>query len=322
MPILSPPATPQTFSFAAGGEPIKTVLGELRRFGERLGLPPPLLDETSLTVEELERKLQRHQVTSARISVRVFEGDVVVEWTASSVRITTEDSRAWYIGPLPQAAGRGSAPSPSRDSPVTGSGWRWMQSGKLQATLLERPHPREAQSGDMALVERRGDKLRLAIIDGLGHGPLAREAAQRAVESLRASLHLDIQEAVLRAHEQLGSTRGGTLGLADLSLEARTIRATTVGNSRVVLFFGGGRVWSPCGTDAVLGHGRGGSHGRLDVRVEQHPWPNDSILAMFSDGLLNQLRLPWQRTDLDELAAQLFHTFSVATDDATLLLLG
>jgi hypothetical protein len=43
---------------------------------------------------------------------------------------------------------------------------------------------------------------------------------------------------------------------------------------------------------------------------------------MFSDGLLNQLRLPWQRGEHDELATQLFHTFSIATDDATLLLLS
>jgi hypothetical protein len=81
-------------------------------------------------------------------------------------------------------------------------------------------------------------------------------------------------------------------------------------------------VWSPCGTDAVLGHGRGGQHGRLEVRIEQHSWPEEATLALFSDGLLNQLRLPWQKLPLDELAAQLFLTFAVPTDDATLLLVS
>jgi serine/threonine protein phosphatase PrpC len=174
----------------------------------------------------------------------------------------------------------------------------------------------------MALVDRHGSRLRLAVVDGLGHGPLAHEAAQRAIASLRVDHQLDIQDAVLQAHERLAATRGATLGVIDLDLSSRTIRATTVGNVRVALFFSPGRVWSPCGTDAVLGHGRGGLHGRLEVRIEQHSWPEEAILALFSDGLSNQLRLPWQRVALDDLAAQLFVTFSVATDDATLLLVG
>jgi hypothetical protein len=174
----------------------------------------------------------------------------------------------------------------------------------------------------MALALRSGDKLRLAVADGLGHGVVAREAAQRAIQSLRTDVNLGLQESLLRAHEHLAATRGATLGLVDIDLTTQILSGTTVGNVRVVLFFGAGRSWSPCGTDAVLGHGRGGLHGRLEVRIEQHPFPAGGILCLFSDGLVNQLRLPWQRGDLDETAVQLFQTFSVATDDATLLLLG
>lgn len=264
----------------------------------------------------------RQKSPLATISVRATTPDPTVEWHISAVRIGAEESRAVYLGPLPTAANRGLQTPVNRDVPTAGTGWLWMQRNGMQALTLERPHPRETQSGDVSLVERRGDKLRLSVVDGLGHGPMAREAALRAIASLRDSMNLEVQDAVLRAHDLLGATRGATLGLIDLDLATRTIRGTTVGNVRVALFFGNGRVWSPCGTDAVLGHGRGGSHGRLDVRVEQHPWPEAGILALFSDGLLNQLRLPWQRGELFELSTQLFHTFSVANDDATLLLFG
>lgn len=294
---------------------------ETRRFGERLNLPQQLIADLVTAVEQVERKIARHRSPQARITLTAAPGDLSLEWSVSSMRITEEDSRAVYIGPLPASANRGLPLPVGREPAIVGSGWWWLYRGGPQAILLERPHPREVLSGDVTLVDRQGHKLRLAVVDGLGHGPQAREAAQRAVNSLRADSKLELAEAVLRAHDQLGSTRGATLGLVDIDFSTRIIKGTTVGNVRVVLFFNN-RVWSPCGTDAVLGHGRGGSHGKLEVRIEQHPYPEGAMLALFSDGLLNQLRLPWQRGDLEETAAQLFHTFSVATDDATLLLLG
>jgi serine/threonine protein phosphatase PrpC len=73
----------------------------------------------------------------------------------------------------------------------------------------------------------------------------------------------------------------------------------------------------------VLGHGRGSFHGKLDVRVEKFQLPPGAQLLLFSDGLSNQLRLPFQRQQsLEELAAQLFSTFVVSSDDATLLALS
>lgn len=280
----------------------------------------PLLLELIDAVNELERRLLRHGSPLAELTVRVTSPDVSIDWRVSAMRISEEDSRAIYVGPLPTVSRQGAA-QPGRDVTIAGAGCQWLQRGMPKMVLLERPHPREQESGDMALCERRANKLRVAVADGLGHGPLAREAARRAVQSLGADVELDVQESVLRAHDHLAATRGATLGLVDIDLANRTIKGTTIGNVRVALFLNN-RMWSPCGTDAILGHGRAGSQGRLEVRVEQHPYPPGSILALFSDGLLNQLRLPWQRSDLEETAAQLFYTFSVANDDATLLLLG
>jgi hypothetical protein len=294
---------------------------EARSFAEKQDLTPAQLAELLSAVDEVERRLIRHGSPLAQLRVHLSPAGNSLDWTASPMRISGDDSRAAYVGPLPQTQSR-VGPLPTSDQPVSGGGWQWLERGQPQAVLLERPHPRETLSGDMILVERSGGKLRVAVADGLGHGPMAREAATRAVQSLQKDIKLDIEESVMRAHERLAATRGATLGLVDIDLVGRTIRGTTVGNVRVALFFGAGRVWSPCGTDAVLGHGRGGSSGRLTVRVEQHPYPSDSVLALFSDGLLNQLRMPWQRGDLDDLVIQLFHTFSIANDDATLLLLG
>ena len=42
---------------------------------------------------------------------------------------------------------------------------------------LSQPKPGEKANGDAVLVRRDGDALMLAVVDGLGHGPIAAEAA-------------------------------------------------------------------------------------------------------------------------------------------------
>ncbi len=177
--------------------------------------------------------------------------------------------------------------------------------------------------GDVAMIARRDGKIRVAIADGLGHGPQAREAAEVTVRWLRAASEERLEDAVLSAHENTASTRGATLGIAELDLKTQTVTATTVGNVRVGIYQNTGRLWSPCGVDAVLGHGRGSSNGRLDVRIEKSQMPPGSLLLLFSDGLGSQLRLPLTRPQtLEELSAQLFASYVVPTDDASLVMVS
>src|SRR5438552_896291 len=99
----------------------KSVTPELMAFGERLGMPAPRLAELVVAVEDLERKLLRHRSPQARITIRTAGGDAAIEWSVSNARITGEDSRAMYLGPLPTASNRNLAPP--RDVPVMGAGW-------------------------------------------------------------------------------------------------------------------------------------------------------------------------------------------------------
>ena len=286
------------------------------QFAQSQNLPPALQQELLAATSDIGRRLLRYGAQRTGCSIFAAANAVRIEWLAQRGKLAS-DSSAMYLGPLPART----LPNLSDiDSSITVAGWRWMPREPIsRVTLISRPHPREKECGDMALVMRSAQKLRLVVADGLGHGPAAREAALRAVVALRKDVHMDVSEAVFSAHYQVALTRGATLGVADIDLQNRMVRGTTVGNVRVVVFHGAGRTWSPCGSDAVLGHGRG-NQGRLDVRVEQHPLPEGATVCMFSDGLASQLRLPWQRAEQDDLAAQLFMSFSLPNDDATLLL--
>lgn len=317
----------------AEGQDLASISTQVRRFAEQLGITETPLTQLLSTTDECARKLLRWKKETASLILRARPSETILHWQAQNLRIAMDPNRAALsqtiapvsktLAPGSTTLAPGSATAPAGDLRVNALGTRWLFERMPKITQLERPHPRETVCGDMTMVERSGNRLRLVIADGLGHGPAAREAAQRAVNSLRSTMALDVSEAVLIAHEQVASTRGATLGVVDIDLAARLIRATTVGNVRVVLFLAAGRSWLPCGTDAVLGHGRGTFHGKLDIRVEQHPLLPGSTLAMFSDGLVNQLRLPLQRTpEQEDLATQLFSSFSVSTDDASLLLLS
>jgi len=292
------------------------VYQDTLHFAQSRSLPLSLQQDLLAATSEIARRVLRYGAQRASCTVSASGSALRIEWQAQRGRLVHESS-ALQVGPLPARTQPNLA---ELDSTNTIAGWRWLPREPIsRVTLVSRPHPRERDCGDMALVVRGEHKLRLVVADGLGHGPAAREAALRAVEALRKDLHMDVSDAVFSAHYQVALTRGATLGVADIDLQNRIVRGTTVGNVRVVVFHSAGRSWSPCGTDAVLGHGRG-NHGRLDVRVEQNPLPDGAVVCLFSDGLASQLRLPWQRTDLDDLAAQLFLSFSVPNDDATLLI--
>lgn len=294
---------------------------EAKRFGDHLNLSEPLRTQLGQSAEETGRRLAAYASGHSRITLRARGPELSVEWAAAELRHTPSPNspnsplRRTTLPPIYSSQGGGG------EKRVQGAGWRWLGAPSGTATLLTRPHPRETMIGDQALVSRRDRCLRLAVADGLGHGPAAHEAARRAIQAIEESWALDLTGAVLRAHERTAETRGATLGLLEIDLATRMVHGTTVGNVRVVLFFGGHRSWSPCGTDAVLGHGRGGQHGRLDVRIESHSLPADGMLALFSDGLSNQLRPAWARPlgEQTEQALQLFSDFSGTNDDATLL---
>jgi hypothetical protein len=304
---------------------IPEVGAAAQKLASRLGLAPPTHGRYVAGAEETARRLLRLPGEAMAITLRGSAGEPSLLWSAKNLRLPPpEQARTHAVLPVSRTLPPGAlSASVILDPRVQGTGYYWPTELASQLTILERTHPREVQCGDMSFVECRASKLRLAVIDGLGHGPAAREAAQRATLALSGQLAASLEEVVLRAHDHAASTRGATLGVVDIDLEDRSLRATTVGNIRIALFLGGGRIWSPCGTDAVLGHGRGSLHGKLEVRVEQHPLPSDAMLALFSDGLQSQLRLPWQRSvDPEELALQLFSNYGTASDDGTLMLLG
>jgi len=104
-----------------------------------------------------------------------------------------------------------------------------------------RPHPREAVNGDRVQLEQQGAIHRIAVIDGLGHGPDAAAAAARAVDTLAAMPDADVLSSIRSCHEALKGTRGAALSIIRIDLDAGRLTFAGLGNVEGVLVSPGGK---------------------------------------------------------------------------------
>jgi negative regulator of sigma-B (phosphoserine phosphatase) len=88
----------------------------------------------------------------------------------------------------------------------------------------------ETRSGDKAVFAAYDGGALVAVIDGLGHGAAAADAADEAADVLRANAMLPPQELLERCHRALRGTRGAVMTLAWFDLAAGTMDWAGVGN--------------------------------------------------------------------------------------------
>jgi phosphoserine phosphatase RsbX len=96
----------------------------------------------------------------------------------------------------------------------------------------------QTSSGDRGLVVPFPGGALAAVIDGLGHGSEACEAALAAEKILLAAPYAPIDDLVRRCHEALRQTRGVVLSLASFDGEHDTMSWLGVGNVEALLVRG------------------------------------------------------------------------------------
>jgi negative regulator of sigma-B (phosphoserine phosphatase) len=181
----------------------------------------------------------------------------------------------------------------------------------MHVSYFSVPKAGELANGDRALFRSdEHQRVLLALIDGLGHGPEAAKAAASAIDELEGvSLSSSLLEMMERVHASLRGTRGaaGTVSL----LQNGKIQACGVGNvelrsAETAIPF----VFSP----GILG-------ARVQkFRVCEAPIQPRTRLVMFSDGISTRLRLDQVRgLSPEEACATIIERHRKSEDDATVL---
>ena len=153
-----------------------------------------------------------------------------------------------------------------------------------QTATLATAAPGEVVSGDAWRIAEHDGNMAVMVADGLGHGPLAAEAADRAGAVFDGDPFRDAPDAFCeRAHRALSGSRGAALACAHMSSSGR------------VTYAGVGNI---SGTIVVAQQSRGlpsqnGTAGAQIRRVQAlvYELPERGVLVMHSDGLTNRWSL-------------------------------
>jgi len=142
--------------------------------------------------------------------------------------------------------------------------------------------PGETVCGDAWRVAEDEGALTVMIADGLGHGPLAAEAANQAATLFEGTPHTDPSAFCDRAHVALNGTRGAALALAHIA--AGRLAYAGVGNIAGAL------------VADDKSRGLSSQNGTVGVTVRRtqtfaYDWPPRGVLVMHSDGLTNRWSL-------------------------------
>lgn len=186
----------------------------------------------------------------------------------------------------------------------------------LEVGVVSVPKLGEAVCGDGWRIRTSSDRVWLMVVDGLGHGTYAAEAAREA-ERIFAETHSSSPAAILRdCHDALKKTRGAAAAIAVIDMEHKTLSFAGLGNISSALL-------NQHGSKGMASHNGTLGHQLHRIQEFSFPWNQDSVLVMHSDGLssrwdLSEFRGIWKRHP-SVIAGLLYRDFAKERDDVTVL---
>ncbi|PJE99354.1 hypothetical protein CUT44_05240 [Streptomyces carminius] len=123
--------------------------------------------------------------------------------------------------------------------------------GHWDVGAVRLPARGEKHCGDAHAVAATGDALTALVVDGLGHGASAAEAARSALRSFRTAPDRPLTEIITSLHRALRHTRGAAAGV--LRLHSDRAEYCGIGNIRAALLSGGGVDHRLTGQPGIVG---------------------------------------------------------------------
>jgi anti-sigma regulatory factor (Ser/Thr protein kinase) len=187
----------------------------------------------------------------------------------------------------------------------------------LGVGVVSEPVHGEIVCGDGWAVHPSADESVLMVVDGLGHGAFAAEAAREAERVLAETRSASLTDILEDVHGALRKTRGAAVAVARIDFEKRLLTFAGVGNVSASIVESTGRTRSMTSYNGTVGQHMG------KFQEFSYPWNSDNVFVMHSDGLATRwdlARYPgiWMRQPA-LLAAVLHRDFSRERDDVTVL---
>lgn len=183
----------------------------------------------------------------------------------------------------------------------------------LRVAAASRPFPGQVENGDVWACWESAHGTRVAVIDGLGHGPRAAEAAQQLRSMFLEAPECSLEEVVERALRRMQGGRGAVATVVEVG-EGR-LSFIGVGNVE-------GRLQQRGREQRLLGV-RGFFGGPVrSARPQVFDLDAGWALYLYTDGVSSRFPLPLDGGDGDAqgVVEGILEGYARATDDATVVL--
>jgi hypothetical protein len=178
------------------------------------------------------------------------------------------------------------------------------------------PKSGEQVCGDGWRLRHDAEGVSAFLVDGLGHGPQAAEAADAAMTAFSRQQSRDPSNVLQAVHNGIRHTRGAAGAILDVSRAKHTARFSGIGNVCCAIVDRESR------RQAVSNNGTLG-HSARNFREYTYTWADDAAFVMHSDGLTSHWALDTYKGICQRhpavIAAVLYRDFSRHRDDATVL---
>ena len=176
----------------------------------------------------------------------------------------------------------------------------------------------ETLSGDAWGVVASPQGVSVAMADGLGHGPEAAQASQKAIEVINGMAGQGLGGVLQSTHRAIAATRGAAVAICAIDFSAGTVRYAGVGNIS-------GQVIAVERMQAMVSHNGIVGHQLYKAQEFSYAWPKSALLVMYSDGLVSRLSLDGapglRQRHPSVIAAVLYRDFRRGRDDASVVVL-
>jgi serine phosphatase RsbU (regulator of sigma subunit) len=178
------------------------------------------------------------------------------------------------------------------------------------------PYPGEKVIGDGWCVRNFANCVIFMVVDGLGHGPSASEAAREAECIVNTATQATPAGILQDSHDALKKTRGAAMACAVLDIDKQLLHFAGIGNVS-------GSIVSPGSSRSMTSYNGTLGHTIHKIQEFSYPWNADSTLIMHSDGLATR----WNLNDYPGIwikepalmAGVLYRDFFRGKDDVTVL---
>ncbi len=175
----------------------------------------------------------------------------------------------------------------------------------------------EPVCGDGWRVKDHPEQASVAVVDGLGHGLRAAEAAAATLRAFTEANGTGAARTLEAMHDAARHTRGAAGTVVDLLPSRGLLVCAGIGNVATSIVSPAGIVRHAVTLPGTLGHQVRG------VREFSYPWDAESVVVMHSDGLTSQWTFDGlagiQRRHPAVMAAALYRDFRRVRDDVTVV---